>query len=443
MTQRQDQPDHAGPLVFITDEVPRPGAAGHLAVNHAIISFLAARGHDVVVVLARPRLLWPLHRSAPALDPRRVRVEGPGLLSGRGWVAAKPAAAARILAGRGLAMLPAGLRERLRRRARAGQYGLVDAVLGLFIEPGAAAWAADRAAGLGARAVLVDTIFRAPVLRQPRLAGIRSVLITHDVFHRRHASLASRGLRLHPSALTREDEAALLGLADVVVAIQPDEEALLRDLLPGRRVICAPMPATPRPRPAGTEREPGLLAFVGSDAAHNVDGLRWFLDAVWPGVRAALPDARLEVCGAVGRALGGPAPPGVSLRGMVPDLGAVLHRAAVAVAPIRAGSGLKVKLLDYLAHGLPVVATRAAAEGFAPGDERPVVVTDDAAAFAREAVRLASDAAGFAERERQAFEYCRHYAPDRVFAALADVVEAAGTPEVRAAAMAGGEGPAG
>src|SRR5690348_15960696 len=50
--------DKAG-LVFITDEVPRPGEAGHLAVNHEIISFFAARGHPVTVLLTRPRLPWP------------------------------------------------------------------------------------------------------------------------------------------------------------------------------------------------------------------------------------------------------------------------------------------------------------------------------------------------------------------------------------------------
>jgi hypothetical protein len=65
------------------------------------------------------------------------------------------------------------------------------------------------------------------------------------------------------------------------------------------------MPARPRPRPVGTEREPGLLVFIGSDAVHNVDGLRWFLTTVWPHLRAALPTARLEVCGAVGSVLGG------------------------------------------------------------------------------------------------------------------------------------------
>lgn len=413
----------AGPLVFVTDELPLPGAAGHLALNHAIISFLAARGHDIVVLLVTPRLSWPAERFAPALDPARVRVEGAGLVSGRGWVAAKPAAALRILGRRALGLVPAGLRERLRRRARAGAYGTVDAVLGRSVEPAEAAWAAGRIAALGAGAVLVDTIFRAPVLREAALRGLPSVLVTHDVFHRRHAGLAARGLRLYPPTLPAEAEAAMLRLADVIVAIQPEEEALLRALVPDRRVICAPMSAQPKPRPPGVAREPGLFAFVGSDAVHNLDGLRWLLEAVWPRLRAILPGARLEICGTAGPALPSPLPPGVVVRGVVADLGSVLHRASVAVAPLLAGSGLKVKILDYLAHGLSVVATPVAAEGLEPAPDRPVVLAGEAEAFARAAAALAADAEGSGRRERQALEYCRLYAPSRVFASLAEALE--------------------
>jgi len=415
-------------LVFVTDEVPRPGLAGHLAVNHAILSHFAARGHEIVVLLAQPRLPWPVQRLAPArLGPAaRVRVEGRGLLGGqsRGWIAVGPRPAARILARQALRLLPVGPRERLRRRARVREYGLVDAVIGRFMDPAAADWAAARIAGLAPSAVLVDTIFRAePLLRDPRLAGIRSVLIAHDVFHRRHASLSARGLRLHPASLTREEERDLLRLARIVAAIQPEEEALLRDLLPDRRVLCAPMPALPRPRPASVAREPGLLVFVGSDSVHNLDGMRWFLAEVWPLLRGLLPEVRLEICGSVGQALGPRMPPGVRVRGVVPDLAPVLHRAACAVAPVLAGSGLKIKLLDYVAHGLPVVTTPVGVEGFAPAPDRPFVVTADAGDFAREAARLAADEAGFARRERVALDYCALYAPDRVFAALTEAVE--------------------
>jgi Glycosyl transferases group 1 len=411
------------PIVFVTDEVPRPGEAGHLAVNHAILNFLTAHGLSVVVILVRPRLPWPIQSFGGALNPALVRVEGPKLISGSGWVAATPRPTAGILARRVLNALPAALSEGLRRRARAGDYGEVDAVIGRFMEPSAINWAASRIAALKPRAVLVDTIFRAPLLRHPTLVDVHSVLITHDVFHRRHNALAARGLRLFPTNLGQAEELDLLRLANVVVAIQPEEEMLLRELLPGRKVISAPMMAQPRPRPPGVEREAGLFAFVGSDSVHNVEGLRWFLAEVWPHLRATLPTARLEVCGSVGHALGLRAiPNGVLLQGLVPDLGTVLHRAAIAVAPILAGSGLKIKLLDYVAHGLGTVTTPVGVEGFEVTRDWPFTVAVDAEEFAQAAARLAADIVDAAAREKRALDYCRLYAPERVFSPLAEAV---------------------
>ncbi len=52
--------------------------------------------------------------------------------------------------------------------------------------------------------------------------------------------------------------------------------------------------------------------FLGSDSIHNVDGLRWFFDQVWPRLRALRPSVRLDVCGTVGRAFAA-APEGVAV----------------------------------------------------------------------------------------------------------------------------------
>jgi len=186
------------------------------------------------------------------------------------------------------------------------------------------------------------------------------------------------------------------------------------------------MPALLRPRPAGIARDPGRFVFLGSDSAHNLDGLRWFLAECWPLIRAAAPEARLDLCGSAGRALAA-LPPGVVALGLVPDLGAVLHRAACAVAPVLAGSGLKIKMLDYLAHGLPVVATPLAAAGMPLEDgDVPVAVAAAPEAFAAAALRFGlADPAGQAAQETAALTWLgRHYAPDRALGALAAAIEA-------------------
>lgn len=385
---------------FVTDEWPRAGTAGHLAYNHALISHLVARGHRVDLYLTRPRLPWPVIRNRGP-----VAVRGPRLLRFGPWLAAAEPRATAVALLRGIA--PAVLRG-----ARAARVN--DVVLGAGITGTEAAWIAARIATDAPDSILIDTIFRAPLLDHPALSGIRSVLITHDLFHRRHAALRLAGYRVAPAELGRADEAALLNRADALIAIQPEEGRLLTGMCPERPVFTVPMPAAPAPRPEGVRRHPERLVFVGSDNLPNLDGLRWFLAQVWPGLRAARPDIRLDLAGDCGAALGR-LPPGVRRLGRVSDLAPVLHGAALAIAPLRAGSGLKVKLLDYARHGLWTVATHEACAGLAPDTRLPVFVADTASNFGATILAALTQRA----EEEDALSYVRrHYAAARVFAPL-------------------------
>lgn len=154
----------------------------------------------------------------------------------------------------------------------------------------------------------------------------------------------------------------------------------VRAVAPGTRVMVWPVTL-----PVGTTDldapRPEACIFVGGDNPPNRAGLAWFLQAVWPALRDARPGLRLRVVGAVGRHLPDPLPPGVERRGPVPGLAAEYAAASVAVVPIPFGSGVKVKLVEALAEGLPVVASRAGAEGIGPADPAVLRVAGDAGDF--------------------------------------------------------------
>lgn len=421
-------------IAFVTDEIPRPNRAGYLAYNHALLTALAGRGHDVRIVLAWPRLPSPIMRYADAFDPARVRVVGRGLASLGGHVVVlRPRPALRAALRALMRQLPGRLGERVRRQGQAAAYGAVDSVIGRWLTPDEAAAAARLSAG--ADLVLVDTIFRAPALAAlpadaPGRTGPARALVAHDVFHARHASLAARGLRLHPPSLTAAEEGRWLGTASLVAAIQANEAKELARLAPTARVVVAPMPARFVPRPAGVARVPGRIAFVGSAAPHNVDGMRWFLAEVWPRIRAAMPAARLDVCGAVGGGLAD-VPDGVVLHGLVPDLAPVLHRASVAIAPLLAGSGQVIKLLDFAAHGLATVTTRQGVAGYPPGPGMPFTLADTAEDFAAATLHLA--AGGAETREAEAETFVRRNGAETVLRPFIEAVEAMAARDVPAA----------
>ena len=128
----------------------------------------------------------------------------------------------------------------------------------------------------------------------------------------------------------------------------------------------------------------------------NHQGIRWFADEVWPRVRSALPDARLDVVGkdppeAV-RALDGR--DGVAVHGFVPSMAPFFAAAHAVVVPILTGAGIRVKIVEAMSAGRALVSTSLGWEGLAhlePG--RHLLVADEPAAFADAALRLLGDEA--------------------------------------------------
>jgi glycosyltransferase involved in cell wall biosynthesis len=157
------------------------------------------------------------------------------------------------------------------------------------------------------------------------------------------------------------------------------------------------------------EREPFSMLFVGSFRhLPNQAGLAWFTSEVLPVVCAARPEARLVIVGS------DPPPPHafsslehIQLHGSVEDIREVLGRYAVFVCPVLSGSGVRVKLLEAFACGIPVVSTRLGAEGLASEDGDVCALADDAGEFAAKILALLADteaAAAMASRARAEVE---------------------------------------
>src|SRR5690606_19543441 len=82
----------------------------------------------------------------------------------------------------------------------------------------------------------------------------------------------------------------------------------------------------------------------------------------------------------------------VEVTGRVPDVNTYLQRASVVVAPLRAGGGMRLKVLQAMAAGKAVVATTLGAEGLVGGTDRPLLLADDEEGFASAVAGLLSDA---------------------------------------------------
>jgi GT2 family glycosyltransferase len=157
-------------------------------------------------------------------------------------------------------------------------------------------------------------------------------------------------------------------------------------------------------------RDPATMLFLGSFRhIPNADALNWFVQQVLPRVVAARPDAKLIVIGSdppPRHSLPGP-PASIELRGFVEDITEPLRRCAVFLCPILSGSGVRVKLLEAFASGIPCVSTRLGAEGIARNDGEFCALADSPDEFAAKIVKLfdaPSDAAAMAARARRQVE---------------------------------------
>lgn len=133
--------------------------------------------------------------------------------------------------------------------------------------------------------------------------------------------------------------------------------------------------------------------FAGSPDSPNVDGLRWFLSEVWPRLVERHPAARVDVIGRIGEALASEvsAHDGVRVRGFVASLADVFADAAMSVAPIRFGTGTRVKIIESMAHGCPVVTTTPGFDGIDAAGGEDLVIGDGAEGLADACVGLLED----------------------------------------------------
>lgn len=153
--------------------------------------------------------------------------------------------------------------------------------------------------------------------------------------------------------------------------------------------------------------KPGHLVFSGvMRTPTNVQAAQWFVNNVWPAIRAERPDA---TCALVGREptsevreLG--RRPGIVVTGTVPDPAVLIAEAAVCINPMQAGGGMQNKLIEFMASAKAIVATPVANEGIGAPDDC-LVVAETPADFARAVLDLLADPARAAELGRRAREH--------------------------------------
>lgn len=343
--------------LFIAPEPPYPLTGGGALRTASLLHYLA-RHHAVDVILFH--------------DPRAERPQLPPGLAREVHIIELPAHARHPVAR------TARNAARLARRVPP----LLDRFAG-FGEQIAAAIAGRRY-----ELAVIEHFWCAPYWVQAAAVSEATVLDLHNiesVLHQRCARVETPAQALAHRAfqkICRALEEKWLPRFTYLLAASEDDARLLRNISPEARVLTYPNALPPTPMPHRHEEH--LLVFSGNLEYHpNISAVRYFRQEIWPGLRARWPGLVWRLVGknpqAVAKFISGDSR--IEITGPVVDAIAELARAQVAIVPLLAGSGTRVKILEAWAAGVPVVSTPLGAEGLPARDGEHLLLAGNACAF--------------------------------------------------------------
>lgn len=325
---------------------------------------------------------------SPALPDEVGRAADLRAVGAENWVARRPASPVEEVA-RAVAAEPAVLGAAVTRPLRALEMRVFWTRMRTLVQRAASEWRPD--------VVLVGHDMAAAWAAELP-SGLPAVLTCHNLTWRWYESLArradpARALLLRAEAWRyRRHVMGLLPRFDTAVAVSTIEADELRRL-GGARVELIPTGVDTRElRPAPEQPGPPRLLFTGTMSyLPNYQGISWFAREVWPLVREQVPEAVLDVVGK--------GPPedvlaldgrdGISVHGFVDSMAPFFARTHAVVVPILAGAGIRVKIVEAMSAGRPIVSTSLGCEGLLGlEDGRHLLVADEPRAFADAAARL-------------------------------------------------------
>jgi polysaccharide biosynthesis protein PslH len=270
-------------------------------------------------------------------------------------------------------------------------------------------------------------------------AGVPTVLTEHEAFRAAASDWQAQRLAERPAAALRrvdwqrwsDFQAAAWQRFDLTQVFCPSDAEAIRARRPelAARVRINPFGiALPEPvDPAG--ENPDTVLFVGNFThLPNRDAALWLAREIMPAVRERQPGARLRIVGsAPPREVTALAGDGVEVIADAPSIEEHIEAAAVVMAPVRTGGGMRIKVLEALARGKAVVTTSRGAEGYMEFEpEPPLVIADEPGEIAAATASLLADTARRRELGARASEFAhRHYSPSAWVTRLEAVYEEA------------------
>jgi glycosyltransferase involved in cell wall biosynthesis len=210
-----------------------------------------------------------------------------------------------------------------------------------------------------------------------------TIIDTHDFLASQHQHDKGYDLKVAVG-----DELRRLSLFDQIWTISTEETYLFRQFFKNKVRYIPMMLKEPRPITALESEKKYDLIYVAKDTPHNEISSKWFLDKVYP----LLPKG-LSIC-IIGTILNHIPKnlPNITRISFADDLSDLYYVSKVALCPMLSGTGVKVKVIEAMAHALPIVCSTSGVDGLPNKTNNGCLVSDDANTFAANVLKLLNDA---------------------------------------------------
>jgi glycosyltransferase involved in cell wall biosynthesis len=250
-------------------------------------------------------------------------------------------------------------------------------------------------------ALVVEYVFFSRIF-ESLPAGILKVMDTHDIFTDRGSRADSQWF-----STTRAEESRGLNRAHTVMAIQNGEAEYFRKISTAD-VVTIGHPIDRVTLPERSASEVINIGYLGSCNMDNVTAVRWFFDRVYPLLRTSRQKMRFALVGGVCNHLNH-LPPDVIRIPFAESLDDVYADMDIVINPAQKGTGLKIKTVEALGFGRPLVTTSIGADGLLEQSGKAFELADSPKDFADKLLALAENPARRRELSLSAHDFCRAY----------------------------------
>ncbi|WP_413668189.1 glycosyltransferase family 4 protein [Mucilaginibacter sp. Mucisp86] len=215
--------------------------------------------------------------------------------------------------------------------------------------------------------------------------NVRMILDAHDIVSERARQFAAFNYQGVLYEMNEEDEYRLFQCYDHVMVLSSNDQTIVSGVLGPERTILSPHPVVTTPKKL--RNAVSNITFIASSYLPNVDGISFFIENCWPAIRSKY-DVTLNVIGTVCEKFQSAPEKNIMIKGFAANLDDVYADADIIINPVRFGAGLKIKNIEALGNGLPLVTTSHGASGLGKIPADIIKIADQPEEFVNAVVQL-------------------------------------------------------